>query len=217
MGEVEIVIKVPEGVDPEEIIAKAKALAEWERILKAAEKESENWRSKWPKSWRERPKNSKNRWWGTWLIYVDANVIYNAIVETEPLRPQGIEIRGEGHLVDCDKRGGLHALQKNGRKKGFRTIYSIKEMPKRPAEGITRQSLPDGGAVSSGEGITSIPELQNEYVAHQISLECGLLPADAMILATALSHGINKIATLDRNFEAVKGLTTLLPREYWEV
>ena len=38
MGEVEIVIKVPEGVDPEEIVAKAKALAEWERILKAAEK-----------------------------------------------------------------------------------------------------------------------------------------------------------------------------------
>ncbi|WP_297091234.1 hypothetical protein [Thermococcus sp.] len=38
MGEVEIVIKVPEGVDPEAIVAKAKALAEWERILKAAEK-----------------------------------------------------------------------------------------------------------------------------------------------------------------------------------
>ena len=31
-------IKVPEGVDPEDIVAKAKALAEWERILKAAEK-----------------------------------------------------------------------------------------------------------------------------------------------------------------------------------
>ena len=38
MDEVEIVIKVPEGVDPDDIAAKARALAEWERILKAAEK-----------------------------------------------------------------------------------------------------------------------------------------------------------------------------------
>ena len=186
MGEVEIVIKVPEGVDPEEIIAKAKALAEWEQILKAAEKESENWRSKWPKSWRERPKNSKNWWWGTWLIYVDANVMFRIMF-------------------------------KKWSKKGLQDDILHQRNAERPAEGITRQSLLDGGAVSSGEGITSIPELQNEYVAHQISLECGLLPADAMILATALSHGINKIATLDRDFEAVKRLTTLLPKEYWEV
>ena len=37
-GEVEIVIKVPEGLDPEDIVTKARALVEWERILRAAEK-----------------------------------------------------------------------------------------------------------------------------------------------------------------------------------
>ena len=38
MGEVEIVVKVPEGVDPETIVRKAKALAVWESILASSRK-----------------------------------------------------------------------------------------------------------------------------------------------------------------------------------
>jgi hypothetical protein len=38
MAEVEVVIKVPEGLDPEKIAKKAKVLAEWESIRIAAMK-----------------------------------------------------------------------------------------------------------------------------------------------------------------------------------
>jgi len=36
MGDVEIVVKVPEGVNPEEVVRKARALAAWEAILESA-------------------------------------------------------------------------------------------------------------------------------------------------------------------------------------
>jgi len=45
--------------------------------------------------------------------------------------------------------------------------------------------------------------------------EFGLMPHDARILATALEHGCDKLATLDEDFETVKDIIRLVPDEFW--
>ena len=45
MGDVEIVIKVPENLDPNNIVAKAKVLAKWEQLVRAAEEKKKRIRN----------------------------------------------------------------------------------------------------------------------------------------------------------------------------
>jgi len=46
--------------------------------------------------------------------------------------------------------------------------------------------------------------------------EFGLMPHDARILATALEHGCDKLATLDRDFDPVRDILTLVPEDFWQ-
>ncbi|WP_297091233.1 PIN domain-containing protein [Thermococcus sp.] len=153
------------------------------------------------------------------MIYVDANIIYNALVETELTDYALKALKFEGKVTSWTAINEVvyTLFRKMAEKEGFRTIYSIKEMPRDLRKGLLDKAYLTVERFLLEKGITSIPEPHNEYVAHQISVEYGLLPADAMILATALSHGIDKIATLDRDFKAAKGIITLLPKEYWGV
>ncbi len=73
------------------------------------------------------------------MIYVDANIIYNALVETELTDYALKALKFEGKVTSWTAINEVvyTLFRKMAEKEGFRTIYSIKEMPKRPTEGIT--------------------------------------------------------------------------------
>ncbi|ASJ09739.1 hypothetical protein A3L11_04485 [Thermococcus siculi] len=52
-------------------------------------------------------------------------------------------------------------------------------------------------------GITVVEEENDFDVLKAVSMEYGLLPNDAIIVATCIKHGITEIATFDSDFENV--------------
>ncbi|WP_054840239.1 PIN domain-containing protein [Thermococcus sp. JCM 11816] len=52
-------------------------------------------------------------------------------------------------------------------------------------------------------GITVVEEEDDFEILKDISREYGLLPNDAIIVATCVKHGITKIATFDSDFDNV--------------
>ena len=152
------------------------------------------------------------------MIYVDANIIYNAIVKTELTEYARNTMRLSGKVTSWTAiNETVYAIfRKLAEREGYKTVHAIKDMPQTERQKLLDDAFETVERCISENNITQIRETQDTYISHQIAAEYGLLPSDATILATVLSHGITKIATLDRDFEVVKDIIELLPREYWE-
>ncbi|MBP1910808.1 PIN domain-containing protein [Thermococcus stetteri] len=153
------------------------------------------------------------------MIYIDANVIYNYIVQTE-LTEYAKSVFGQQEPLVTSwtalNEATYTLFRKIAKERGFRTIYDIKKMSMEERTEMLMVAYDAVRLLISERNVQTLQEHHDIRIIREVSRRYGLLPSDAVIAATAMEHGVEKLATFDTDFTAVSKVFDLVPEEYWK-
>ena len=143
------------------------------------------------------------------VIYIDANVMYSYLFET-PMSESAEEVLEYPNKVTSRttiNEAIYVTFRKLAREKGITNIYDAKAFAK-SQEGrlVLKRAYSLVLELVNLSSIEIIEEEDDVETIMTVSEKFGLLPNDALIVATCLKHGITEIATFDRDFEGIQFL-----------
>ena len=151
-------------------------------------------------------------------IFVDSSVLLNVLYRTEltefargVLEENDTLVTSETVLDECVY---VH-LRKMAAEKGIKNLYDLrKELKTVVGKDLLNRAIDDTLELVGKFNLLVLrdPEI---FTTLGTAKEYGLLPHDAKIVAAAITNGITKIATFDRDFSRIPGIQ-LLPNQYWK-
>lgn len=156
------------------------------------------------------------------MIYIDANILYNYIFETELTEYATEALSNAVPKMTSDtavNEAVFTTLRKLAKDEyGLNSSRSMKKYLKtvRINPSLISKAYSYVKATMISYNVVIVPENVNWDDVVVLAEKYRLLPSDARILATALNNGADKLATLDRDFETVQDLIELYPRSFWE-
>ncbi|WP_297093353.1 PIN domain-containing protein [Thermococcus sp.] len=156
------------------------------------------------------------------MIYIDANVLYNYIFETD-LTKHAIEVLNmpvpKMTSDTAINEAIFTTLRKLAKEEyGITSTRALKTALKSgkidPA--IIPRAYSYVKATMISKNVITVPENVAWDEVIVLAERYRLLPSDARILATAIANGAGGLATLDRDFERATELIKLYPKSFWE-
>ncbi|BAD85833.1 predicted nucleic acid-binding protein, containing PIN domain [Thermococcus kodakarensis KOD1] len=140
------------------------------------------------------------------MIYIDTNVLYSYLFET-PISENAERILELPEKVTSKvaiNEAVYVVFRRLARDKGITNVYEAKKFAKlKEGQYLLEQAYSTVMELVQLSGITVVEEEDDFEILKDISREYGLLPNDAIIVATCVKHGITKIATFDSDFDNV--------------
>ena len=156
------------------------------------------------------------------MIYIDANVLYNYIFETEltEYATEALDTPAPRMTSDTAINEAIFTTLRKLAKEGY-GITSTRALKNALKSGkidpaITQKAYSYVKATMISKNVITVPEnvAWDEVVV--LAEKYHLLPSDARILATAIANGAGGLATLDRDFERTAELIKLYPKSFWD-
>ena len=141
------------------------------------------------------------------MIYVDANVLYNYLFDSEfaDEAERILELSEKVTSKNVINEAVYVSLRKLARERHrVGSVYELKDFVKtREGKEILRESFSKVLKLIDAAGIGLLDEEDDMRVVGKVAELYGLLPGDAIIVATCMKHGITRVATFDKDFEGI--------------
>ncbi|ASJ09489.1 hypothetical protein A3L11_09700 [Thermococcus siculi] len=149
------------------------------------------------------------------MIYLDANVFYNYLFET-PLTRKTTKIlekyRNDSATSFSTIEEAIYVVMRKliAERAGIKNRYDARRyLRTKDGKAIVEESFESVLAVLFEYSIDLIEDITSVGLIEMYAVKYGLMPRDAQIVATCVTHGIKKIATFDTDFDAVKELAVI--------
>jgi len=156
------------------------------------------------------------------LMYLDTNIIYNYIFETEltTYATEALSAPEPKIISDTAISEAIFVTLRKLAKDEYEinSTKSLREALKSnkvPPE-ILSKAYSYVKATLAFHNVVTIPENVSWEDTIILAQKYHLLPNDARILATLLTNGADKLATLDKDFQNVSGVVELCPKSFWK-
>lgn len=140
------------------------------------------------------------------MIYIDTNVLYSYLFET-PMSENAesvLELPEKVTSRVAINEAVYVVFRRLARDKGITNVYEAKKFVKlKEGQDLLERAYSTVMELVKLSGITVVEEEDDFEILKDISSEYGLLPNDAIIVATCVKHGITEIATFDSDFDNV--------------
>ena len=146
-------------------------------------------------------------WRLSWVIYVDANVLYNYLFDSEfaDEAEKALSLSGKVTSKNAVNEAVYVSIRKLAKDRhGVSNLHELKTFVKTPeGKKILDEAFSMVLRLLDSAEIKLVEEEDDMRVVGKVAEVYGLLPNDAIIVATCMKHGITRIATFDRDFENV--------------
>ncbi len=143
------------------------------------------------------------------MIYIDANILYSYLFETPMSNGAEVILGYPGKVTSRTvvNETIYVTFRRLAKDEGVKNIYDVKKFAKTEYGRILLSNAYSMVMeLLELSGIQLLDEEENFEVIQRVSEKYGLLPNDAIIVATCIKHGITEIATFDTDFENVSFL-----------
>ena len=140
------------------------------------------------------------------MIYIDANVLYSYLFETPMSESAEVVLEYSSKVTSRTvvNEAIYVSFRKLAREEGITNIHDLKKFAKsEKGRALLWRSYSLVMELIELAGVGLVEEEDDFEIIRRTSEKYGLLPNDAIIVATCIKHGITEIATFDTDFEHI--------------